>query len=292
MPPDNITPDIWFPNLGIYFENVPQYAFSVFGFQIYMYALCIVAGIAAAYFLAAWYAKCTNQRTEDYLDLLCLGVPMAVAGLRIYYMVFNWDLYRTQNIVAAFLNIRDGGLAIYGGIIGALLAGAIMSVRKKIPFTTLTDTCAPSLLLGQVIGRMGNFFNREAFGGFTDNLFAMRIRVDQARYTPSELLEQVVTANGVQYMQVHPTFLYEMFFNFILMIALILYRPHKKFNGEVILLYMLGYGVIRFFIEALRTDQLIFFDTGLPASQIMSAVFVVVSVLLIIMGHMRTQKRR
>ena len=289
MPSDNVAPDIWFPNLGVYFEHVPQHAFSIFGTQIYMYALFIVAGIAAAYFLAAWYAKRTGQRSEDYLDLLLLGVPMAILGLRIYYLVFNWDLYRHEPFLRAFFNIRGGGLAIYGGIIGALLAGLIMSIKKNIPFTTLADTCAPSLLLGQVIGRMGNFFNREAFGGFTNNFLAMRIRVDQARMPRADLLEQVVTANGVQYIQVHPTFLYEMFFNFVLMILLILYRPHKKFEGEIILLYMLGYGIIRFFIEALRTDQLMFFDTGLPASQIMSVAFVVLSVVLIITGHMRSR---
>jgi len=292
MPPDNVAPDIWFPNLGIYFENVPQHAFSIFGFEIYMYAFFIIAGIAAAYFLAAWYAKRTGQKAEDYLDLLLLGVPMAVLGLRIYFMVFNWDNYAGQPFLRAFFNFRGGGLAIYGGIIGALLAGVIIGLKKGIPFTTIADTCAPSLLLGQVIGRMGNFFNREAFGSFTDNLFAMRIRADQARSIRADVMEEIITAQGVQYIQVHPTFLYEMFFNFILMILLILYRPHKKFGGEIILLYTLGYGIIRFFIEGLRTDQLMFFDTGLPASQIMSAVFVVVSVVLIIFGHMKRPTRR
>jgi len=239
--------------------------------------------------LAVWHAKRTGQRAEDYSDLLLLGVPMAVVGLRLYYLIFNWDNYSGQPIFSVIFNIRGGGLAIYGGIIGALLAGVIMSWRKRIPFTTFTDTCAPSLLLGQVIGRLGNFFNREAFGGFTDNLFAMRIRLDQARAPRADLLENIVTAQGVQYLQVHPTFLYEMFFNAILMVLLILYRPRKKFNGEIILLYMLGYGIIRFFIEALRTDQLMFFDTGLPASQIMSVVFIVLSLVLILFGHMRSR---
>ena len=280
-------PDIFFPNLGISFNTVPQHAFTIFGFSIYMYALFIVAGIIAAYYLAVWYAKKTGQDPNDYFDLLMLGVPMAVVGLRVYYLVFNWDIYQGRPL-SVLINIRGGGLAIYGGIIGALLAGVIISFRKNIPFTTITDTCAPSLLLGQVIGRFGNFFNREAFGGFTNNLFAMCIRADQARAPRADLFEHAVTAHGIQYLQVHPTFLYEAFFNFILMILLILYRPHKKFNGEVILLYTLGYGIIRFFVEGLRTDQLMFFDTGLPASQIMSVVFVVVSVVLIITGHMRS----
>jgi len=286
MPPDHVIPDIWFPNLGLYFNNVPQHAFSIFGFDIYLYAVSIILGITAAYFLAVWYAKKTGQNVEVYMDLLTLGVPMAIIGLRLYFMIFNWDIYRGRSFLAAFLDFRGGGLAIYGGIIAAILAGVITAWRKKVPFTTLADTCAPSLLLGQVIGRLGNFFNREAFGGFTDNLFAMRIRLEQARAPRADLLEHTIIAQGVEYLQVHPTFLYEMFFNFILMILLILYRPRKKFNGEIILLYMLGYGIIRFFIEGLRTDQLMFFDTGLPASQIMSVVFVVVAVVLIIAGHM------
>ena len=291
MPPDYIAPDIWFPNLRIYFERVPQLVASPFGFDIYWYAVFIILGIAAAYFLAVWYAKRTGQKPDDYFDLLMLGVVLAFIGLRTYYLIFNWN----PNVPAMrqIFNIRDGGLAIYGGIIGALVAGLIMSMVKKIPFTTFADTCAPSLLLGQVIGRFGNFFNREAFGGYTDNLFAMRIRVDQARYIRYDLLDTVIEAQGVQYLQVHPTFFYEAFFNLLLMIALMIYRPYKKFEGEVICMYLLGYGVIRFFVEGLRTDQLMFFETGMPASQLVSVVFVVLSLILIIAGRLRgTPPRR
>jgi len=249
----------------------------------------IVLGIACAALLAFWYAHKTGQKVNDYMDLLILGVVLAFIGLRVYYVIFNWDLYRGQPITALF-DIREGGLAIYGGIIGALLAGFIISRYKKIPITTITDTAGPSLALGQAIGRFGNFFNREAFGGYTNNLFAMRIRVDQARYTTPELLERAYTYAGVNYMQVHPTFLYEATFNFLLVIALVAYRPYKRFDGEMILLYMLGYGIARFFIEGLRTDQLIFFGTGLPASQIVSAMFVVVAAVLLFRGYMGMNK--
>jgi len=292
MPPYNIAPDIWFPNLRLYFENVPRVVFSPFGFDIYWYAVFIVLGITAAYFLAVWYAKRTKQNPGDYLDLLLLGVPMAFIGLRTYFLIFNWDNYRGQNFFRVFFDIRGGGLAIYGGIIGALLAGVIMSFVKKIPFTRFADTCAPSLLIGQIIGRFGNFFNREAFGGYTDNLFAMRIRLDQAMGVRPDLLDTVIHANGESYLQVHPTFLYEAFFNLILMIILMVYRPYKKFEGEVILLYLLGYGIIRFFVEGLRTDQLMFFDSGLPASQIISVVFVVLSLALIITGRVFKRHKR
>ena len=301
MPPDNITPDIWFPNLGIFLENVPQFFvgndpdssliyFSGFPTNIYIYAVCIILGITTAALLAFWYAKKSGQKVEDYVDLLIVGVILAFIGLRTYFMVFNWDIYRGQNFFVAFFNIRGGGLAIYGGIIGAAVAAAIIGAKKNIPFSVMADTGAPSMLLGQAIGRWGNFFNREAFGGYTDSLFAMRIRVDQAHYITQELLDTaVVTAGGVDYFQVHPTFLYESVFNFLLMIGLIIYRPHKKFNGEIVLLYFLGYGIIRFLVEGLRTDQMIFMNTGLPLNRITAILFAITSAGLIIAGHMRTR---
>jgi len=302
MPPDNVAPDIWFPNLRLYFENVPRYLIGDvrdmsiiyipnFPANIHLYAICIVIGIVSAYFLAIWYVKKSGQKVEDYLDLLLLGVILAFLGLRLYYLAFNWNTYYSgQNFFAVFFAVRGGGLAIYGGIIGAVVAATIIGIRKNIPFTVLADTGAPSMLLGQVIGRWGNFFNREAFGSYSDGLFAMRIRVDQAYYSTQELIDTaIVHAQGVDYFQVHPTFLYEVTFNFILMIALIIYRPHKKFNGEIVLLYFLGYGVIRFFVEGLRTDQMIFANTGIPLNQITAVLFAVVSAGLIIAGHVRAR---
>jgi phosphatidylglycerol:prolipoprotein diacylglycerol transferase len=294
MPPDNVTPDIWFPNIGIYFENVSRSPFSIFGIEIYWYAIFIVAGIIAAYYMGIWWVKKSGQKVDDYTDLLLLGVPLAVIGLRLYYLIFNWgDMYSGQNFFVVFFQIRDGGLAIYGGIIGAALAAAIMGMRKNIPFSVMADTGAPSMLLGQVIGRFGNFFNREAFGGYTDNFFAMRIRTDQVHganaVITDEILENIIVANGAEYFQVHPTFLYEAFFNLILMIALLIYRPRKKFNGEIVLLYFFGYGVIRFFVESLRTDQMMFFNTGLPLNQVVAVLFAAVSAALIIAGHLRVR---
>jgi len=277
-------PDIWFPNLNIWFQNVPFHAINAGPFQIYWYAVFIVLGITGAALLAFWYANKTGQKVSDYMDLLILGVILAFIGLRTYYVIFNWDSFSGRPITAIF-DIREGGLAIYGGIIGALIAGLIISRRKKIPMTTITDTAGPSLALGQAIGRFGNFFNREAFGGYTNNLFAMRIRIDQARGVPQELLESAYYFGGVGYLQVHPTFFYEAAFNFLLVIALVIYRPYKRFDGEMILLYMFGYGLARFFIEGLRTDQLIFFGTGLPASQIVSVVFVIIAAVLLFRGY-------
>ena len=278
-------PDIWFPNINIWFQRVPRHVFSIGDFGIYWYAVMIILGIITSSLLAFWYAGKTGQKVSDYMDLLLLGLVLAFIGLRTYYLVFNWDLYRGRPLLNTLFNLREGGLAIYGGIIGALLAAVIISWRKKIPLTTITDTAGPSLALGQAVGRIGNFFNREAFGGYTNNLFAMRIRVDQAFYTTPELLARVHEFMGVEYMQVHPTFLYESVFNFLLVAALVIYRPYKRFDGEMIFLYMFGYGVARFIIEGLRTDQIIFRNTGLPVSQIVSVLFVIFAAVMLVRGY-------
>ena len=280
-------PDIWFPNLGIWFQRVPRYILSIGGFEIYWYAVFVVLGIICAAGIAFIYAHKTGQKVSDYLDLLLLGIVLAFIGLRLYYMIFNWDSYRGRNFFTAFFDIRGGGLAIYGGILGALLAGFIISKRKKIPISTITDTAGPSLALGQAIGRFGNFTNREAFGGYTDNLFAMRIRVDQAGSPIAGLPIQPHEFGGaiIEYIQVHPTFLYESVFNFLLVAALVIYRPHRRFQGELIFLYMVAYGAARFFIEGLRTDQLMFFNTSIPASQVVSILFVIFGAVMLFRGY-------
>ena len=297
------TPDIYFPNLGISLERVPRFLIgndpdlslihlSFMPLNIYLYAAFIVVGITLAALIGFYYVHVSGQNVSDYVDLLIVGVVLAFIGLRSYYLFFNWDQFRGQPILRTFFQFRDGGLAIYGGIIGAAAAALIMSRYKKIPFRVMADAGAPSMLLGQAIGRWGNFFNREAFGGYTDGLFAMRIRVDQAHITNPELFDTaLVFMNDTPYFQVHPTFFYESALNFVYMIALILYRPHKRFNGEIVLLYFLGYGVFRFFIEGLRMDQMIFFGTGLPLNQITSLLFVAVSILLLVIGHLKASKQ-
>ncbi|MCL2187458.1 MAG: prolipoprotein diacylglyceryl transferase [Defluviitaleaceae bacterium] len=290
MPPDHVTPEIWFPNLGFYFERVPQHALNVGGFAIYWYAVIIVFGIAMAALLAFWWAGKTGQNVDHYYELLLVGLVFAFIGLRTYFVVFNWDAFRGRPWFEIAFDIRGGGLAIYGGIIGAALAAMFISWRRRVPFFLLADTGAPSMLLGQIIGRFGNFFNAEAFGSYTDNLFAMRIRVDRAAYTTPDLLERAVHANGATYIQVHPTFFYEAAFNLVWMLILLFYRPHKRFDGEILWLYFLGYGVARFFIEGLRTDQLKFFGTGLAASQVVSVAFVAVSLTALILGYLQARK--
>ena len=157
----------------------------------------------------------------------------------------------------------------------------------------LCDTAGLGLVLGQVIGRWGNFFNREAFGGYTDGLFAMQLPLSAVRSSDvtTDLMNHVVESGGISYIQVHPTFLYESMWNLVLLICLILFTKHKKFDGEVFLLYLAGYGIGRFWIESLRTDQLLIPGIGYPVSMALAALLAVVSIAWIVIWHVRAGKK-
>ena len=186
----------------------------------------------------------------------------------------------------SILNLREGGLAIYGGVIAAMITVFVFSRIRKISFGLLVDTAGLGLILGQIIGRWGNFFNREAFGEYTNNLFAMQLPVDAVRASDitQKMREHIEVVDGIEFIQVHPTFLYESVWNIGVLIILLLWRKHKKFNGEIFLVYLFGYGVGRFWIEGLRTDQLQFFN-GVAVSQVLAAVLVVVSAVLLVVGR-------
>lgn len=272
--------EVSFPNLGIYFNNVGS-SLSVFGFRIAFYGIVITLGMICGYFMAEWQAKRTGQNPELYLDFAIYAIIFAVIGARIYYVVFAWDEFSANPIQA--LNIRTGGLAIYGGVIAGLLTGIIYSKIKKVNFWLLVDTSIVGLLTGQIIGRWGNFFNKEAFGSYTNNLFAMRLPWDEARLHMSadsvaELAPHVV--NGT--IQVHPTFLYESVWNLVVLILILCYTKHKKFDGELLFLYLGGYGLGRLWIEGLRTDQLLLWGTGIAVSQMLAFLMVIGAVVAII----------
>ena len=275
-----MTTSISFPNLGIYLENVGK-SIEVFGFEIAFYGMIIGFGVMAGILMAAREAKRTGQDPETYYDLALYAVVLSVIGARIYYVVFSWDYYK--NDLASIFNIRQGGLAIYGGVIAAIITVFVYGRVKKISFAKLADTAVLGLILGQIIGRWGNFFNREAFGEYTNNLFAMRLPLDAVRSSDvTELMmEHAELLDGVTYIQVHPTYLYESLWNLGVLLFLLWWRKRKKFEGEVFLLYLFGYGVGRFWIEGLRTDQLLIPGVGLPVSQVLALVLVIVSAIII-----------
>lgn len=278
--------NINFPHLGIYLENVGK-NISIFGFEIAFYGITIAVAMLAGLWLAMRLAKKTDQDPDTYFNLGMIAIVCALVGARAYYVIFDWNNYK-DNILEIF-NLRNGGLAIYGGVIGGVAATLIFSRVKKLNFWQLADTAGLGLVLGQIIGRWGNFFNREAFGGYTDGLFAMQLPLNAVYswdVTP-EMLEHLQTVDGVQYIQVHPTFLYESVWNLMVLILLLLYRKHKKFQGEVFLLYLLGYGLGRAWIEGLRTDQLWIPGTEVPVSQVLAVVLVIVSSVMIALKRKR-----
>lgn len=271
-------PEIWFPNLGIEIDHLSRTAFTVFGQDIYWYGIFIGLGVILGVLLALHEAKRTGQNPDTYLDFIIYAMIIAIIGARLYYVIFSWDFY-SQHPEKIFA-IREGGLAIYGGIIGGVLTAIVYSRVKKENFWVMADTMAPSLILGQMLGRWGNFFNKEAFGGFTDNLFAMRYQLSQVRasdVTP-DILQNLVTVNGVDYIQVHPTFLYESMWSLCVFIILLILQRKKKFNGQVCATYFFGYALGRVWIEGLRTDQLCI--GNVPVSQALSAVLIIASVVL------------
>ncbi|MFA5575997.1 MAG: prolipoprotein diacylglyceryl transferase [Tissierellaceae bacterium] len=208
-------------------------AFRIFGLDIRWYGILIATGVLIGTFIALKEAKRVGFDQETLLDLLIWAVPLSLIGARVYYVIFSWDLYRDNPIEA--LNIRNGGLAIHGTIITAIIVALVFARLRKVNFWTMTDITAPSLILAQSIGRWGNFANQEAHGGPTNLPWGIMVK-------------------GVK---VHPTFLYESIWNFLVFVFLLWYsRKKQKFQGEIFLLYLSLYSFIRFFVEGLRTDSL------------------------------------
>ena len=278
---------IRFTHLGIVIEHLGK-SISIFGFDIAYYGIIIGVGMLCGIAMAVHEAKRTGQNPEMYYDFALCAIISAIVGCRIYYVAFEWPYY-SQHPLEIF-NLRQGGLAIYGGIIGGFVCMVIFSKIRKASLLLMADTVVPGLLIGQIIGRWGNFFNREAFGGYSDGLLAMQIRMDEAAYTTQDLLDKAVTVDGVQYIQVQPTFLYESLWNLGVLVIILLYRKHKKFNGELFMMYLFGYGIGRFIIEQFRTDQLLLPYIGLPVSQVLSACLSVFALIVMIYKRSRLKK--
>lgn len=263
--------DIAFPHLGIYLEQVPK-TFSVFGFTIAFYGLIIGTAVLCGVLMAANVAKKEDLDPDIIWDFAIYAVIFSVIGARLYYVAFSWDIYKDD--LLSIFNTRRGGLAIYGGVIGAFLTLFVYARIKKMSPWKIGDCGVFGLVLGQIIGRWGNFFNREAFGEYTDSLFAMRLPLEAVRVkeVTESHLAGMMAMGDVNFIQVHPTFLYEGMWNFVLLLFMLLYRKHKKFEGQMCLIYLGGYGLGRFFVEGLRTDQLLISGTAIAVSQLLAIV--------------------
>ena len=274
---DLLEATVSFPNLGIEIEKMNKFI-TVFGYEIAYYGILIGIGMMLAMVVVLHEAKITGQDTEDYIDTAIVVLISAIVGARLYYVIFSFDNYK-DNLMDIF-KIREGGLAIYGGIIGGAIAILAMTKIKKLNFFKMGDIAVMGLLVGQTIGRWGNFINREAYGGDTNSLFAMKIDTWYPGVSVQEGVTYIDEAN--RYIQVHPTFLYESMWNLMLFILIMIFRKKKQYNGQVILWYFAGYGIGRTIIEGMRTDQLILFGTGIPVSQALSALLAVGSIIALI----------
>lgn len=280
---------IRFPHLGLTLN--PGKSFTVFGIEIAYYGVIIALAMLMGALVAYREAKKTGQKVDDYVDFTLYTLIAAIIGARIYYVIFEWDYYSAHPL--EIFNLRAGGLAIYGGVLASVLTLFIFTKVKKLKFWLMADTAVQGLIIGQIIGRWGNFFNREAFGGYTDGLFAMQLPVSEAKGITQELIEHLVTIDGVSYVQVHPTFLYEGVWNLLLFIGICIYKRHKKFDGEILAIYLMGYGIGRFFIEGLRTDQLVIKALGgIAASQVLSIVLILLGAVFVIYNRTVIKKTK
>ncbi|MCR4605021.1 MAG: prolipoprotein diacylglyceryl transferase [Eubacterium sp.] len=284
------TADIAFPHLGIYLGSVGK-SVSIFGFNLAFYGIIIALGMVGGIFLARWQAKRTGQDPDLYSNFALWGIVFALIGARLYYVIFSWDSYK-DNLLQIF-NIRGGGLAIYGGVIASVITAIVYCRIKKYNFLLFADTAMVGLIFGQIVGRWGNFTNREAFGQYTDSVFAMRLKTSQVNMSniTDEMLANSVKDGGETYIQVHPTFLYESLWNLMVLIVMILYTKKKKTDGEIFLIYFIGYGLGRIWIEGLRTDQLQIGSSGIAVSQVLSAALVVAGVVAWVVLRKRAKRQ-
>lgn len=259
-----------FPGLGIKEFAVKETAFTLFGRDVAWYGVIITIGIILAVMYVLNRAKyCEGVKEDDILDLALFVIPIAIVGARLYYVLTSLDQYDSFMEMIA---IWEGGLAIYGAIIAGALTALVGCLIKKIKVLKMFDMLVPAVMIGQMIGRWGNFVNAEAHGGITDTFLRMGIR--------SEFMTEA--------MYVHPTFLYESLWNLVGFLLINYYYKKKKYHGEIFFMYMSWYGIGRFFIEGLRTDSL--YVGNFRISQVIGLVSFVVGVVFLVLFYFKKAK--
>ena len=264
--------EISFPMLGDWSVN-PPYSFTVFGFEIYFYGVIIAAAFILAALFCARKAAEFGLTSDDLFDLVIWLIPACIIGARLYYVLFKLDYFIANP--SKIFSLRDGGLAIYGGIIAGVITGIIWSRMKKIPVFAVGDLAAFGLLIGQAVGRWGNFINREAFGAETDVFCRMGL-----------------TMPGQETLYVHPTFLYESLWNLagLIILCVLSKLGKRKYDGQFFWSYILWYGLGRAWIEGLRTDSLYIGSTDIRVSQLLAAVSALAALIVLIVNAKKAHK--
>lgn len=281
---------IQFPNLGINLDYVGE-SIQIFGFEITFFGLIIALGMLLGLGFVILEAKRCGENKDEYLEMMIISLLFGVIGARLLYVACSWNLYK-GNIVQIF-NIRNGGLCFYGGLFGGMLGAAIYCGVRRKPFMQMADTASMGIIVAQIIGRWGDFFNRESFGEYTNSIFAMQLPLSAVRSSEvtSAMRENLETIGGTSYIQVHPTFFYESAWCLLLFLLMLVWKRKKCFQGQVFLRYLAGYGLGRFVIEYLRTDKLLIPGTSIGISQLISAALFLICALVAAVEGTMAKKR-
>ena len=281
---------IRFPGINLVLDYVPR-AFQIFGMEFTIYGMLIAVGALLGMGLVVLEAGRNHEDQNKYLDMMILSLAASVVGSRLFYVIFSWELY--QGNLRTIFDVRNGGYAFYGGLLGGVLAAALFCRLAKLPFWQMADTVSLGVLLGQVVGRWGNFFNRESFGEYTDGVLAMQLPISAVRSgeVSGAMRDNLLTIDGVSFIQVRPVFLYESLWCLFLLLVLLALRRKKRYQGELFMWYLAGYGLGRFVCEGLRTDKLYIPGTSVDISLLISGVLVVVFVPIVTVRRVMVKKR-
>ena len=281
---------IRFPGINLVLDYVPR-AFQIFGMEFTIYGMIIAVGALLGMGLVVLEAGRNHEDQNKYLDMMILSLAASVVGSRLFYVIFSWELY--QGNLRTIFDVRNGGYAFYGGLLGGVLAAALFCRLAKLSFWQMADTVSLGVLLGQVVGRWGNFFNRESFGEYTDGVLAMQLPISAVRSgeVSGAMRDNLLTIEGVSFIQVQPVFLYESLWCLFLLLVLLALRRKKRYQGELFMWYLAGYGLGRFVCEWLRTDKLYIPGTSVDISLLISGVLVVVFVPIVTVRRVMVKKR-
>ena len=281
---------IRFPGLDLALSYVPR-SFQIFGMEFTIYGVLIAIGALLGMGLVTLEAKRSGEDQNKYLDMTIISLLFSVVGSRLFYVAFSWELYKGN--LNEILDFRNGGYAFYGGLLAGCCAAAVFCKLAKMSFWRAADIASMGILLGQIIGRWGNFFNRESFGEYADFPWVMQLPLSAVRSgeVSGNMRDNLLTIDGISYIQVQPVFLYESLWCLILLLLLLALRRKKRYEGELFMIYLAGYGLGRFFFEWLRTDKLYIPGTKLGISLIISAALFIICTPVVIVRGVMTHKR-
>ena len=281
---------IRFPGLNLVLDYVPR-SFEIFGFEITIYGILIAAGMLLGIFFAVLEARRNHEDADACLDLAIVTLITGVIGARLFYVAFSWSLYK--NDPGQILNVRSGGMMFYGALLGGVIGGVLYCHIRRKSFWQMADIACMGVLIGQIIGKWGSFFNRESFGEYADNIFSMQIplTVVRAGEVTTAMRENLQTADGLSWIIAQPLFLYESLWCLLVFLMLMMHLRKRVFQGEIFLRYLAGYGLGRAVIQWFRTDKVYFPGTEIDVSLVISGILFVVCTVIVTVRCIMTRKR-